>query len=81
MIPQKNIDPSDVRHGAHLAAQKTEAPLSDFMVRLMAEELPFLDSKDRVRVYELLREHQDAGGATITSQDELPAEIRELMDL
>lgn len=81
MIPQKNVDPDDVRHGTHLAAQRTEAPLDDFMVRLMAEELPFLDSKDRVRVYRLLREHQAAGGPTITSQEELPAEIRQLMDL
>lgn len=81
MIPQKNVDPEDLLHGTHLAAQRTEAPLNDFMIRLMAEELPFLDSKDRVRVYELLREHKEAGNGTITSQDELPAEIRELMDL
>lgn len=81
MIPQKNVDPEDVRHGAHLAAQRTEAPLNDFMIRLMAEELPFLDSKDRIRVYEVLREHTAAGGAEITSQEELPREIRELMDL
>lgn len=81
MIPQKNIDPEDVRHGTHLAAQRVEAPLNDFMIRLMAEELPFLDSKDRTRVYEILREHKAGGGATITSQEELPTEIRELMDL
>lgn len=81
MIPQKNVDPEDVLHGKHWAAQRTDAPLDDFMVRLMAEELPFLDSKDRVRVYEILREHTAAGGDIITSQDELPAEIRQLMDL
>lgn len=40
-----------------------------------------LDSASRARVTQLLREHQEAGLPTITSQDELPAEIRELMDL
>lgn len=81
MIPQKNIDPEDVRHGKHWAAQVAEAPLSDYMVRLMAEELPFLDSVDRVRVYDLLREHTAAGDGVISSQEELPEEIRRLMDL
>lgn len=81
MIPQRNVDPEDVRHGTHLAAQRTEAPLNDFMIRLMAEELPFLDSKDRIRVYEILREHTAAGGTEITSQEELPREIRDLMEL
>ena len=36
---------------------------------------------DRGRVYELLREYQEAGGETITSQEQLPTEIRDLMDL
>lgn len=78
---KREQDPEDVRHGTHMAAQFTTAPLSDFMVRLMAQELPLLDSVDRTRVYEILREHQEAGGATITTQEELPAEIIELMDL
>lgn len=78
---RKEQDPEDVRHGTHMAAQFTTAPLSDFMVRLMAQELPLLDSADRSRVYDILREHQEAGGATITSEQELPKEIRELMDL
>ena len=55
-----------------------EVPLSDFMVRLMAEELPFVDSKGRTRIYEILREHD---GPVISSQEELPAEIRSIMDL
>lgn len=58
-----------------------EPPLNHFMQRLMSQELPMLDSASRARVTQLLREHQEAGLPTITSQDELPAEIRELMDL
>lgn len=48
------------------------------MTRLFAEELPMLDSTSRREVYRLLREYD---GDTITSQDELPAPIRHLMDL
>lgn len=81
MIPRKNVDPEDERHGLHQAAQQTTAPLSDFMVRLMAQELPLLDSVDRTRVYEILREHTAAGGGIIETQEELPAEIRTMMDL
>ena len=62
----------------HEAAQRVDVPLSDFMVRLMAEELPFVDSKGRTRIYEILREHD---GPVISSQEELPAEIRSIMDL
>lgn len=80
-IERRNVDPNDEREGIHLAAQATEAPLNDFMLRLMAQELPLLDSVDRGRVYELLREYQEAGGETITSQEQLPTEIRDLMDL
>lgn len=58
-----------------------EPMLSHFMQQLMAQELPVLDSADRARVTELLREHAAAGGGTITSQEELPAEIRQIMDL
>ena len=78
---RKEQDPEDVRHGTHVAAQFTTAPLDDFMVRLMAQELPLLDSVDRTRVYEILREYQQAGGPTITTQEELPPEILDLMDL
>lgn len=62
----------------HIAAEKTNLPLDDFMIRLLAQELPLLDSTSRTEVYRLLREYD---GSTITSQDELPEEIRELMDL
>lgn len=80
-IERRNVDPDDERTGTFMAAQATEAPLNDFMVRLIAQELPLLDSVDRGRVYEVLREYQAAGGKTITSQEELPAEIRDLMNL
>lgn len=73
----KGDDPDAI----HEAAQRIEAPLSDFMARVFAEELPFLDSASRTRVYELLREHKAAGRPVISSQEELPKEIRELMDL
>ncbi|MDY5784832.1 MULTISPECIES: hypothetical protein [unclassified Corynebacterium] len=73
----KGDDPDAI----HEAAQRIDAPLSDFMARVFVEELPFLDSVSRTRVYELLREHKDAGRPVISSQEELPAEIREIMDL
>ena len=62
----------------HIAAERTHLPLDDFMTRLIAQELPLLDSVDRSRVYELLRLYD---GPTLTSQEELPTEIREIMDL
>lgn len=37
-----------------------------------------LDSASRIRVYEILNSYT---GPTITSQEELPAEIREIFDL
>jgi hypothetical protein len=48
------------------------------MTRLMAEEMPILDSTSRRRVYEILGTYQ---GPTIESQAGLPEEIREIMDL
>ena len=68
----------DKRHGHFEATKHTEVPLSPFMTRLMAEELPMLDSSSRARVYDLLREYD---GPIIESQEELPEEIRALMDL
>ena len=62
----------------YIAAQHTNLPLDDHMTRLIAEELPLLDSASRVRVYEILNSYE---GEIITSQEALPAEIRELMDL
>ncbi|WPF66241.1 MULTISPECIES: hypothetical protein [unclassified Corynebacterium] len=62
----------------HEAAQRTNLPLDDFMTRLMAQELPLLDSTSRVLVYQELRDYQ---GPEITSQEELPARVREIMDL
>lgn len=62
----------------HVAAEHTNLPLDDFMTRLVAQELPVLDSADRKRVYELLREYE---GPVISSQEELPEEVRKIMDL
>lgn len=66
------------RSQQHIATQHTELPLDDFMTRLMAQEIPVLDSNSRAVVYEELRAYD---GPTITSQEELPARIREIMDL
>ena len=63
---------------SHIAAERTNTPLNNAMTLMMAQELPLLDSKDRVRVYEILENYD---GPTITSQEELPQEIRDLMDL
>ena len=68
----------DKRHGHFLATEHTALPLDGFMTRLIAEELPILDSASRTRVYELLREYE---GPEITSQEELPKEIQDIMDL
>lgn len=62
----------------HIAAEQTELPMDNTMTRLVAQELPLLDSHDRVAVYRILREYE---GPLITSQEELPQEIREILDL
>ena len=62
----------------YIAAELTDTPMSSEMTRLVAQELPLLDSVSRTRVYRLLEEYD---GPTITSQEELPQEIRDLMDL
>lgn len=66
------------KRAPHLAAELTSVPLSPEMTLMMAQELPLLDSHSRLRVYEILREYQ---GPTIDSQEQLPTEIRDLMDL
>ncbi|MDO5032575.1 hypothetical protein [Corynebacterium sp.] len=68
----------DKRSGHFLATEHTSTPLNGFMTRLIAEELPILDSASRGRVYQILREYE---GPEITSQEELPKEIRDIMDL
>ncbi|PRQ10424.1 hypothetical protein C1Y63_11515 [Corynebacterium sp. 13CS0277] len=62
----------------HEAAERTDLPLSPEVTMMMAQELPILDSVSRTRVYEILRAYD---GPVITSQDELPQEIKDLMDL
>ena len=71
----------DLREGRFVAAEQTNLPLNDFMTRLIAQELPLLDSHERNDVYRLLREYAASGGPQITAQEELPAEIREIFDL
>jgi len=71
----------DLREGRFVAAEQTNLPLNDFMTRMLAQELPILDSHDRTEVYRLLREYAASGGPVITSQEELPAQIREILDL
>ncbi|HAT1144764.1 TPA: hypothetical protein JAJ60_001347 [Corynebacterium striatum] len=68
----------DKRNGHFLATEHTNLPLDGFMTRLMAEELPILDSTSRRRVYEILRGYE---GPEITSQKQLPEEIRDIMNL
>ncbi|AKE40315.1 Uncharacterised protein [Corynebacterium kutscheri] len=62
----------------HIAAELTNTPMNQLMTRMLAEELPLLDSSSRVRVYEILDTYD---GPQITSQEELPEEIRQLLDL
>lgn len=62
----------------HIAAQHTQLPLDDFMTRLVAQEMPILDSTSRREVYAQLAAYD---GPVITSQEELPARVRELLDL
>ena len=62
----------------HEAAERTNLPLSPEMTLMMAQEIPILDSADRVRVYRLLEEYE---GPQITRQEDLPEEIINIMDL
>lgn len=71
-LKKKKADP------VYIAAERTNTPMSSEMTRMIAEELPLLDSAGRTRVYRILEEYD---GPTITSQEELPAEIRKIMDL
>lgn len=60
------------------AAERTELPLDSWMTRMMAQELPILDSTSRQRVRDILREYDRP---VISSIDELPSEIRDIMEL
>lgn len=75
--PPQNLNTSGVGE-QHIAAQQTQLPLDDTMTRLIAQELPVLDSADRVEVYRLFKAYE---GPAITSQEQLPERIREIMDL
>ncbi|MGO1949043.1 MAG: hypothetical protein ACTH1D_05370 [Mycobacteriaceae bacterium] len=60
------------------AASHTDAPMNEFMVRLIAQELPVLDSTSRRIINQELREYN---GPQITCVAELPETIREVMEL
>lgn len=60
------------------AAQHAEAPMNEFMVRLIAQELPVLDSTSRRIVNQELRDYE---GPQITCVAELPETVREVMKL
>lgn len=60
------------------AAARAEAPMNEFMVRLIAQELPVLDSTSRRIVNRELREYD---GPQITCVADLPETIREVMEL
>ncbi|KAB1502755.1 hypothetical protein F7230_06995 [Corynebacterium sp. 320] len=60
------------------ASSRTHLPLNEYMTRMMAQELPILDSTSRRIVREIL---QNYDGPEITSVEELPKEIRDIMDL
>lgn len=75
MFGRKKKEQAAVRH---VAAEQTDLPLSDLMTRLVAQELPLLDSKDRIELYQVLKDYR---GPQITSQEELPPRIREILDL
>lgn len=66
------------QNSTYEAAERTDLPLSPFMTRLMAQELPIMDSTSRRRVMEILKEWD---GEEIKDVEDLPEEIREIMDL
>lgn len=66
------------KNSTYEAVAHTNVPLSPFMVRLFAQELPILDSTSRRRVMEILKNWE---GEEIAEVEDLPTEIREIMDL
>ena len=69
----------DRRNGSYQATQNTTAPLSGFMTRLMAQELPIMDSTSRQRVYDILREYD--GTIRIGTVKPIPICISSVADL
>ncbi|MGP6175081.1 hypothetical protein [Corynebacterium sp. A21] len=78
MFGKKKKAEAEKESPRHIAAEQTDLPLDDLMTRLVAQELPLLDSRDRVELYQALKDYE---GPQITSQEELPARIREILDL
>ncbi|MDN6352518.1 MAG: hypothetical protein L0K02_04305 [Corynebacterium sp.] len=65
--------------GGTVDAQHAEAPMNEFMVRLLAQELPVLDSVSRRIINQELREHKEAGKPQITCVAELPETVQEIL--
>lgn len=65
-------------NSSYEASHRTSLPLNEFMTRMMAQELPIMDSTSRQRVNQILREYE---GPEITKVEELPEEVRDIMDL
>lgn len=61
----------------HMAGEYTQVNMNNEMVMFFADELPMLDSTSRRRVNALLRDYD---GPTIESFDDVPREIRDIMD-
>ncbi len=76
--PTEQLGGVDSSKATYIAAEHTQLPLSNYMLRLLAQELPFVPSEERSRIYHILNAYE---GPTITSQEELPAEIRTILDL
>ena len=65
-------------NSSYEASHRTSLPLNEYMTRMMAQELPIMDSSSRQRVNQILREYD---GPEISSVEQLPKEIRDIMDL
>ncbi len=65
-------------HTSYEASTRTNLPLNEYMTRMMAQELPILDSTSRRAVTDILKNYT---GPEITSVEELPKEIRDIMEL
>lgn len=68
-------------HEHYEATVAAQLPVSGFVLRLLAEELPMLDSTSRQQVMDILHEYHRSGGPVIETQEQLPAEIKEIMEL
>ena len=79
---EQNAEPLRVggvgKETTYEAAERTNLPLNMWMTRMMAQELPIMDSTSRQIVRDILNEYD---GPQITTPEELPETIRKIMDL